>query len=366
MRRTKVLLVGLIVVMATIGSSGIVGATTQGPTVAQMDDVDCSFPVTATDATGTEVTIPEAPDRIVTLGPSAAQTMWEIGASDEVVGVTKYAAYLDGAAAKENISGASSYAELESVVALDPDLVLAPNIVQESTVSKLRDAGLTVFKFEAAATMADIAHKTKRIGSLTGNCEGAEQRATEMNETLAEIDAAVEGEEPVSALYYMHGSMTAGSETFIDHVIQTAGATNVGATADIRFYEVISDEVVLNQDPEWILRSSDQVTLPNTTAYEQSTAAQEGQILVLDPNEVSQPAPRVVEVTDRLAHEFHPEAFEDARTENTTTTTSTETETTPVTTTSTAAPTTSTSAPGMGILVALGAVAIAGLVGYRD
>jgi iron complex transport system substrate-binding protein len=57
----------------------------------------CSFPVSKVDATGTTVSLNKEPERVVTLSPSAAQIMWEIGAKEKVVGVTQYASYLKGA-----------------------------------------------------------------------------------------------------------------------------------------------------------------------------------------------------------------------------------------------------------------------------
>ena len=51
------------------------------PAAAQQAGPDCSFPVTMTDATGTEITIDERPERVTTTNPSAAQTMWESAAA---------------------------------------------------------------------------------------------------------------------------------------------------------------------------------------------------------------------------------------------------------------------------------------------
>jgi hypothetical protein len=76
-----------------------------------------------TDATGEEITLQERPERVTTTNPSAAQTMWEIGAKEKVVGLTKYAAYLEGAETRTNVSGAEQIVSLERVVALEPDLV---------------------------------------------------------------------------------------------------------------------------------------------------------------------------------------------------------------------------------------------------
>src|SRR6056297_2546746 len=89
---------------------GAAGAA--GP--AQTDDA-CGFPLNATDATGTTVTLEERPERITTLSPSAAQTLWVLGQEDRVVGVSRFASYLDGAEERANVS-AEFGASVERVV----------------------------------------------------------------------------------------------------------------------------------------------------------------------------------------------------------------------------------------------------------
>jgi iron complex transport system substrate-binding protein len=101
----------LILVLA-VAAAAVVPATA----VAQSNE--CSFPVERADATGTEVTIAEEPasESVVTLNPSAAQTMWEIGAQETVVGVTKHAMNLPGAESKTNISSNEQTISNEEVV----------------------------------------------------------------------------------------------------------------------------------------------------------------------------------------------------------------------------------------------------------
>jgi len=358
------LLVG-VVLLATV-AAGAGPALAAGPDVthvasAQTDD--CTFPVTTTDATGTEVTIAEEPETVVTLGPSAAQTMWEIGAKETVVGVSKYADYLEGAEDRPNVSGAGrSFVVTEKVVELDPDLVLAPNVITNDTVEKLRSAGLTVYRFEGAKSLSDVEKKVLLTGQLTGTCDGADQRVTEMNESLSTVEAAVDGTDRPRVLYYMGGGYTAGEGTFIDAIIETAGGTNVAAEAGIEGWRQINEEVVVSQNPEWILKSSDIASIPQTAAYNGTAAVQNDQILVLNADYVSQPAPRTVQVVERLASSFHPDAYAAANTTATTTeppattTTAGEQQTADETTQVTTA-----TAPGMGVPVALVAVALVAL-----
>ena len=63
-------------------------AAATGPATADLAaQANCSFPTTATDATGTEVTVEGEPEEVVALGASTAQTLWEIGAREKVTGM---------------------------------------------------------------------------------------------------------------------------------------------------------------------------------------------------------------------------------------------------------------------------------------
>ncbi len=360
MKRATLLATILVVaVLSPAGALGTAGATATDATNAM--EQDCTFPVTKTDATGTEVTVEAEPQRIVTLSPSAAQTAWEIGAKDKVVGVTKYATYLDGAESKTNISGAGMTTVVrEKVVSLNPDLVLAPNIIPDDTVRKLREAGLTVYKFREAKSIEDIYAKTTLTGRLTGECDGASETVSWMKDRISTVEQAVEGQDSPRVLYSMRGGVTAGEGTFINKIIEAAGGTNVAAEAGISGYKPISKEVVVEQNPQWVVLDSDR-ELPEE--YSATAAAKNDQTVVLNTNYVSQPAPRIVRPISKLAKTFHPEAYEQANVTTTTTTATTATSTSSTdgdaTTTTTTTVTESSGQPGFGAGVA--AVALAGV-----
>lgn len=322
--------------------------------------VDCTFPFTETDATGETVTVSAEPTRIVSLGPSTAQTLWEIGARDKVVGVSKYAGYLEGAASKENVSGSGqTFVVAEKVVALEPALVLAPNIITNDTVGTLRNAGLTVYRFEAASSLEDVITKTALIGRLSGECEGATDTIDWMEAEIATVRTAVEGEPRPLALYTFHG-YTAGDGTFIHEIITTAGAENMAAAVGITGYGQLNQEVVVQQNPDWIVLNSDAPRVPATAAYNGTTAVQRDQIVVLDENYISQPAPRIVYSIRKLAKAFHPDAYAAANATATPTATPTASPHPPITPTSSPVPTTTESPgqPGFGLVSLLGALVV--------
>lgn len=325
----------------------VLAAATPAAGVAQTDE-SCSFPVERTDATGTVVRVPDEPARVVTLSPSAAQTMKEIGAWGKVVGATKHAAYLEGFEDVErNISGAGGTINTEEVVGLEADLVLAPNVVPNETVEALRGAGETVYYFPASRSIEAIKDKTRLIGRLTGECAGAAETVAWMDSRLAVVDETTDGVERPSAIYVFFG-FAAGEGTFIGDMIERAGARNAAALGGVEGFQEISEEVLLDQDPDWLLLGSDAPGVPSGPAYNGTTAIREDQILVLDVNYLNQPAPRVVIPIQRMTKAFHPEAY--AAANATEPATPADTSTSPDASTTTAP---GSDGPGFGPLVAI-------------
>jgi len=275
-----------------------------GSAVPQADGSDgdtCGFPVELTDATGTTVTLDERPERITTTNPSAAQTLWEIGARDRVVGVTQYAAYLDGAGERANVSAEGFGVSVERVVGTEPDLVLVPNASSASTAETLREQNLTVFHFAAATSVEDIAEKTETTGRLVGNCEAAAETNAEMNQAVADAENRTADLDRPAALYPLGDGYVAANNTFINSIMEIGGVNNVAA-AEGDGYPQLSNEVILQTDPELILVTGPEATILDEEPYASTTAGVENNYVVLDRNYLNQPAPRsVIVTTDRLA-----------------------------------------------------------------
>ena len=276
----------------------------------QAADDPCRYPVTLTDATGTEITLDERPDRITTTNPSAAQTLWELGAKDRVVGVTQFASYLNGSESKANVSGSGFGVSTERVVNTTPDLVLAPNS-SAGDVEGLRNAGLTVYHFPAATSVDDVATKTETTGQLVGECGTADTVNQEMYDAVNETRERTAGLDRPDALYPLGGGFVAGDETFINEIMRVGGVDNVAA-AEGDGYPQLSDEVVIATDPELLLVTESNAPIVDSQPYASTTAGRENNTILVDVNDLNQPAPRsVIESTRTLADGV--EAYRDAQ-----------------------------------------------------
>jgi len=266
------------------------------PMVAETQETDCTFPVTLTDATGTEVTVTEPPERIVAIGGSPSQIMWEIGVQDRVVGmpVQGYTSYLNGSEDKTDVLTEDGRSvDQEQVVALDPELVVLANIYSNETAQSLRNAGLTVYREGFPSSLTGIRDSIDTYGQLTGECENATSVNTAFNGSLDEISRSVEGEES-PRVFYTFFNFTAGNGTFIDELITTAGGTNIAAEAGVNGFRQVNLELVAEQDPQVVVVPSG-ASVPMGEPWNSTTAYTERNIVRVDSNLVSQPAPRVVQ-----------------------------------------------------------------------
>ena len=325
-RATVVTIAVLAIVGALVGTSAVpvgagpasapdsraAGPGMTAPIAAQQDSPECSFPTTVTDATGSEVSLQEEPEQIVVLAPSDAQTLWAIGAREEVVGmpVGQYTAYLNGTQEKTNVVREDGSVNAEQVVGLQPDIVFAASVTPNETVAQLRQAGLTVYSTALATSIEDVYGMTEHCGRLTGNCEGANETVSQMRTRVSEIEDAIGESERPPTLYYFY-NFIAGTGTHIDDVMKTAGARNIAAQAGISGYKPINPEVVANRSPEWIIHP-DASPIPQGQPYSSIPALEANRTVALDSSLIQQPAPRIVYPLTELARALHPEAMSEA------------------------------------------------------
>lgn len=317
----------LAAVVVTLLVAAVVPA---GAAASHGGESNCGFPYTATDATGTEVTLTEEPQRVVVLGPSGAQTAWEVGASEKVVGIDAFSTYLEGANDTTVVSQGQGSVDYEAALGLDPDLiVVAGNSYTDEVAAEFRRSNVSVFKMPGAGNFSAIAQKTHTYGHLLGACEGASEAAAELNASVDRVREAVAGEQHPSLFYSLGANQagdayfSAGPNTFVGAVVSTAGADNVVSAGNFSSpYPQVSNEFILEQDPEWLLvtytpgssfgpatAEAARAAVNDSDVLSQTTAAQQGQIIAVNANNLNQPAPRVARALSAIAAELHPEAY---------------------------------------------------------
>lgn len=273
----------------------------------------CEYPFTHEDATGTNVTVPSEPETIATAGPSAAQTLWEIGARDKVTGLFHpFTGFLEDSSRRTNIyNKLGDPIDLETLIALDPDVVLAANIVDNASIQEVRaTTDITIVRFRQSADLGFIYDKTRTIGRFSGHCEGAESTVDDMQDRVDTIQRTLGYTKGPDAFYLLSGfgPFTAGAGTFENDVIEKLDADNIAVSAGIDGYKIISVEEVVDRDPEWIITNTE-TSIDGVDGLENTTAARKGNVVQVPSHQFAQPAPGLVDGMERLAEAFYPRAF---------------------------------------------------------
>jgi iron complex transport system substrate-binding protein len=273
------------------------------------------FPMQITDDLGRQVTIKEAPQRIVSLAPAITESLFALGLGDKVVGVTNYCNYPAEARTKPKIGGFST-PSAELVVTARPDLVLATKI-NESYVPQLENAGLTVVVIESL-DLPQVLEDIKLIGRVTGASEAANILTADMQKRIDSITSKVSSlpDDQKPDVYFEiwpDPLTTGGSKSFVNSLITMAGGKNIAGDVEQDWVN-LSPEMVLARDPQVVIichhGSSAQTVedFKSRKGWEQVSAIKNNRIgLVSDENTVVRTGPRVVEGFEFMAKSIHPD-----------------------------------------------------------
>jgi iron complex transport system substrate-binding protein len=264
------------------------------------------------DDTGRKIYLSKVPTRIVSLAPSVTEILFAIGAGDQLVGVTELCDFPQEALQKQRIG--YSTPNLEAVMALQPDLVLAPKeFLKPDLVMKLEQLKVPLYVM-AASTVEDIFGHLNTIGRMLDRAAAAHDLTMSLRRRLAELKARVEGVPPVRVLYVLNSQplITVGPGSFIDQLITMAGGINVAAKSGLP-YPRLSLEVVLQQDPEVLLfpvGKTEGISVAEQEAWRQwptIAAVHRGRLHQIPADLLNRPGPRIVQALEVLADALHPE-----------------------------------------------------------
>jgi iron complex transport system substrate-binding protein len=178
-----------------------------------------------------------------------------VGAGDRVVGGTTYDAYPPEAVNLPKIGGFSTI-NIEAVVNITPDLILAEDINGEDTINTLRNLGFTVITFNPE-TMDDILDNIRLVGNITGNEDAAGSVTEGMTQQIQTITSQTDDMSPdqrtrVLYLVWHDPLYAAGSDTYPSDLIWMAGGKNI---LEGEGWPIISIEEVINKNPQVIICS---------------------------------------------------------------------------------------------------------------
>ena len=273
-----------------------------------------------TDDLGNTIELAEHPQAIVSLSASSTEVLFAIGAGEQVVGRDEYSLYPEEALEVTSIGAMWEGLPVEAILALEPDLIVAAEIISEDQVIALQELGLNVYWQANPMSYDELWQNLRDIAILTGHEEETEALILDLD---ARVKVVQEKIAPLSyrpSVFYELDATdpanpwTAGSGTFIDYIISTAGGFNAASQLE-GDYAQISTEVLIDINPQVILLADAPYGVtPEIVAerpgWDAITAVAENALYPIDPNMMSVPGPRLVDALEETAKILHPEIFE--------------------------------------------------------
>lgn len=258
--------------------------------------------ISVTDDRGGTVSLPQAPQRIVSLLPSLTESVCALGACARLVATDRWSNWPESVKRLPKLGGLDD-ANIELIVTQRPDLVLlAPS---SRLATRLRSLGLTVAELDAK-DLSEVQRMLGKVAVLIGQPQAAAQRWQVMQAEIRDAQALVPAQARGQRVYFEVSSTpyAAGESSFIGQLLHSLGARNV-VPAALGPFPKLNPEFVVKAEPDLIMIAAGEVPdLVARPGWARMKAIKAGQVCALqtaDYDVLSRPGPRLGQAATVLA-----------------------------------------------------------------
>ncbi len=274
-------------------------------------------PRTFIDDLGRKLYLAQPPKRIVSLAPSITEMLFALGLDQEIVGVTEFCNYPPAALDKPKVGYAQP--NLESIVALEPELIVAPkSFLRVDLLNRLEQLKIPTMLLDAQ-TVEDILRHIQLLGRMVGRVPESLKVTETIRKQMTVLTARLEGRPRPTLLFVINTDplITVGPGSYIHQLIELAGARNAAESAGTP-YPRLSIEEVLRQNPEFLLFPTGQFEgIPQAEQdqwrrWTSLEAVKRNQFMHINSDILNRPGPRVLEALEALITILHPDVVQSA------------------------------------------------------
>ncbi|MBK9732898.1 MAG: ABC transporter substrate-binding protein [Chitinophagaceae bacterium] len=193
------------------------------------------------------------PQRIVSLVPSQTELLFDLGLNEEVVGITKFCVHPAHQFKTKSKVGGTKNINLEKIIALNPDLIIANKEENDELQIKELSARFPVW-ISDIKSLQDAFRMITAIGEMVNRSEAALRLIQNIDSAFAKADN-LHPQFSAAYLIWRKPYMAAGSDTFINSMMELAGFKNVLAH-QLRYPEINVMQLKSLQ-PQFVLLSSE-------------------------------------------------------------------------------------------------------------
>ena len=206
------------------------------------------------DGTSETVILDHKAERIVAVGPNAADLASEL-AGDSVVASTA-APYQSSNGVKQRVA-----LDVKAIAALKPDIVIVEDDDGATDlVRPLREAGIKVALLRAPKTVKEVEDQTRNVGQLLGRADKAESLITTMMNYIRDTEslrfARRDDPKKIVAVYNENG-LYGAPDTLIQDMLKYVNVDNAATKAGVKWSYMGKKDDLIKVDPDVIIVPAD-------------------------------------------------------------------------------------------------------------
>ena len=206
------------------------------------------------DGTSETVILDHKAERIVAVGPNAADLASEL-AGDSVVAST-VAPYQSSNGVKQRVA-----LDVKAIAALKPDIVIVED--DDGTtdlVRPLREAGVKVALLRAPKTVKEVEDQTRNVGQLLGRADKAESLITTMMNYIRDTESlrfARRDDPKKTVAVYNENGLYGAPDTMIQDMLKYVNVDNAATKAGVKWSYMGKKDDLIKVDPDVIIVPAD-------------------------------------------------------------------------------------------------------------
>jgi iron complex transport system substrate-binding protein len=272
------------------------------------------YPLQITDSYQRRVTLKREPKRVISVAPNITEIIYALGKDRVLVGRSSYCDY-PAAVRRVTAIGSLTDPNIEKILQLQPDLVIASTHFKKEVVAKLESLGVKVIVLYGAESFDGVYQTIRQVGIALNARQASGRVINAMRRKVGWVTTQVKGLKQPQVYYVVGfgktGDYTAGADTFIGNMLEMAGGNNVAA--DTRGWQYSLEKLVA-KNPEIVICSryfNTKKALEHSTGYRDLPAVKAGRLFEIDDNLLDRQGPRLADGLVALARLLHPEIFID-------------------------------------------------------
>ncbi|APC42069.1 ABC transporter substrate-binding protein [Clostridium estertheticum] len=296
-------------VLSACGNSGVIN---NGQNTTKKATSAVTYPLKVVDSYNRTITIEKEPKRIIAIAPNITEGIYALGKGTSLVGRSDYDNY-PAKANKVTSVGDLLKPNIEKIVELKPDVVIASTHFDKNVIKKLEELNIKVIVLYGEENFTGVYDTMSKLGQIVNASDKALSIISAMQKKVADVTKKVKGAKKPTVYYVAgfgkSGDFTAGKDTFIGNMIDMAGGEN--AAKDVVGWKY-SVEKLVEKNPDVLICSKlygSKKGIEATNGYKDLKAVKSGKLLEVDENIITRQGPRLADGLEAIAKLIHPELF---------------------------------------------------------